>query len=62
MPGFGEMLSDNEIWQVSELLKNADKLPPSLAAVLQKQPEPPAAQQPAGQQQQTPQPKGRVTK
>lgn len=61
MPGFGEMLSDNEIWQLSELLKNADKLPPSLAAVLQKQPELPATQQP-GQQQQPPQPKGRVSK
>lgn len=61
MPGFGEMLSDNEMWQVAELLKNADKLPPSLTAVLQQPPTQPAQQQ-GTQQQQPPQPKGRVSK
>lgn len=61
MPGFGEMLSDNEMWQVSQMLKNADKLPPSAMAALQKEPAPPAAQQ--GTTQQTPpQPAGRLTK
>ena len=63
MPGFGEMLSDNEVWEVAELLKNADKLPPSLASVLQQQATPPVQQQGAQQQQQQPpQPKGRVSK
>jgi len=61
MPGFGEMLSDNEMWQVSEMLAHADKLPPETTAALQKQPTPPAQQQPEAQ----PQPagtKGRLTK
>lgn len=62
MPGFGEMLSDNEIWQVSEMLAHADKLPPSTMAALQKQPAPPVEQQGQQQQQQAPQPQGRVTK
>jgi hypothetical protein len=30
MPRFGPKLSDTEIWQVSLLLKNADKLPDSV--------------------------------
>lgn len=61
MPGFGEMLSDNEIWQVSEMLAHADKLPPATTAALQKQPTSPLEQQ--GQQpQQPPQPQGRLTK
>lgn len=34
MPGFNEMLSNTQIWQVSQLLKNADKLPASATAVL----------------------------
>jgi len=36
MPGFGEMLSANQVWQVSLLLKNADKLPPQALSVLGK--------------------------
>lgn len=61
MPGFGEMLSDNEIWQVSELLAHADKLPPSTMAALQKPPTPPLEQQ--GQTAPQPaQPQGRLTK
>ncbi|HEX3744046.1 MAG TPA: c-type cytochrome [Bryobacteraceae bacterium] len=34
MPGFGESLSDDEIWQVSLMLEQRDKLPDSLAAPL----------------------------
>ncbi len=30
MPGFGKGLSQTQMWQVSLLLKNADKLPPSV--------------------------------
>lgn len=51
MPGFGEMLSENEMWQVSELLAHADKLPPSTSAALQKPPTPPLEQQGQGQPQ-----------
>jgi mono/diheme cytochrome c family protein len=61
MPGFGEMLSDNEMWQVSEMLAHADKLPPGTTAALQKQPTPPAQQQPEAQPQPTGT-KGRLTK
>jgi mono/diheme cytochrome c family protein len=34
MPGFNQQLSATEIWQVSLLLANADKLPDSVKAVL----------------------------
>ena len=30
MPSFNQKLSDSEIWQVSLLLRNADKLPDSV--------------------------------
>lgn len=47
MPGFGKSLSTTQLWQVSLLLANADKLPASvqqtLAAPLQAPPCPPAA-------------------
>lgn len=36
MPGFGEMLTQNQMWQVSLMLLNADKLPASTLAVLAK--------------------------
>jgi thiosulfate dehydrogenase len=36
MPGFGEMLTPAQMWQVSLLLANADKLPPQAQAVLTK--------------------------
>ena len=67
MPGFGEMLNDNELWQVSEMLAHADKLPASATTVLTHMlPIPPAEQQGKAQQgpaqQQPSQPKGRVTK
>lgn len=42
MPGFTEMLSDTQIWQVSQMLKNADKLPAATTAVLAKPAETPA--------------------
>jgi thiosulfate dehydrogenase len=42
MPAFDKSLSDTQIWQVSLLLANADKLPPSATAVLVGPPEAPA--------------------
>jgi len=36
MPGFGEMLTKDQIWQVSMLLKHADKLPPGVQSALSK--------------------------
>jgi mono/diheme cytochrome c family protein len=35
MPGFSQSLSPTEIWQISLMLANADKLPPSVTAVLE---------------------------
>lgn len=61
MPGFSEMLSDNELWQVSEMLAHADKLPPSAMATLQQQPAPSARQQEQMEPQPTAQ-KGRLTR
>jgi mono/diheme cytochrome c family protein len=46
MPGFKDRLSDTQLWQVSVLVKNADKLPPSLKAELA--PPPGTALLPAG--------------
>lgn len=52
MPGFGEMLSPTQVWQVSQLLANADKLPeatkaaltrPAASAALANPPAPPPA-------------------
>jgi len=34
MPGYSESLSDQEVWQVSQLLVTADKLPPEVQAEL----------------------------
>ena len=42
MPSFDKSLSETEMWQISLLLANADKLPSSVNSVLQGQPEPPA--------------------
>jgi mono/diheme cytochrome c family protein len=43
MPGFGEMVPDNQIWQVSLLLHEADKLPASAQnALTRMSPMPPA--------------------
>ena len=38
MPGFREMLSSTQMWQVSLLLKTADKLPPGVQSALAKAP------------------------
>ncbi|MGH7971862.1 MAG: c-type cytochrome, partial [Limisphaerales bacterium] len=52
MPGFTGLLTDEQIWNVSLLLANADKLPPStklaLSAPPQAPPPPPQAQGQAG--------------
>jgi thiosulfate dehydrogenase len=45
MPGFGEMLSPSQMWQVSLLLANADKLPAQTQAALTKPAITPAAAQ-----------------
>lgn len=37
MPAFGDKLSDQEIWQLSQLLRNADKLPASVQEKLREQ-------------------------
>jgi thiosulfate dehydrogenase len=39
MPAYGGSLSKDEMWQVSLLLANADKLPPQVLEILQKPPE-----------------------
>src|SRR5262249_6342283 len=44
MPGFGETLNTNQVWQISLLLAHADKLPPGTQAVLNSATLPPAAQ------------------
>jgi mono/diheme cytochrome c family protein len=50
MPGFGETLSKDQVWRVSVLLANADKLPPSVQSALVKAPaEPAPAPSPAPQ-------------
>lgn len=36
MPGFGDSLTDSELWQVSLLLLNANRLPPSVEPLLRK--------------------------
>jgi mono/diheme cytochrome c family protein len=47
MPGFSQSLSETQMWQISLLLANADKLPHSVTAVLRGQPEAPVAEPPA---------------
>ena len=47
MPGFGETLGTTQVWQISQMLKNADKLPEATTAVLTKSPAvPPPATSP----------------
>jgi thiosulfate dehydrogenase len=50
MPGFGGSLSNDQLWQVSLLLAEADKLPPSVQQALAAPAPPPAAPaaQPSG--------------
>jgi thiosulfate dehydrogenase len=48
MPGFGQSLSDTQVWQVSLLLTDADKISPAVRAALAEEPCPttPAATTP----------------
>ena len=41
MPGFNRSLSETQMWQISLMLANADKLPNSVTAVLAGQPDTP---------------------
>jgi thiosulfate dehydrogenase len=43
MPGFQKSLNDTQLWQVSVLLANADKISPAVKAALAAPPEPPQA-------------------
>jgi thiosulfate dehydrogenase len=53
MPGFGETLGATKVWQISQMLKNADKLPSTTAAALVKSPAVPVpAASPTPQEQQ----------
>jgi mono/diheme cytochrome c family protein len=36
MPGFGKTLSDKEMWEISEMLAGADKLPNEVMDILKK--------------------------
>ncbi|MGB2624054.1 MAG: c-type cytochrome [Candidatus Acidiferrum sp.] len=47
MPGFKGRLTETEIWEVSVLLANADKVPASVKAALAAPPAPPSAAAPA---------------
>lgn len=48
MPGFTGLLTDEQIWNVSLLLANADKLPPAVKLALTSPPQaPPEKQSPA---------------
>jgi mono/diheme cytochrome c family protein len=38
MPGFGDSITDTELWQVSLVLKNAHELPPSVVKLLNERP------------------------
>jgi mono/diheme cytochrome c family protein len=49
MPRFNQSLSETQIWQISLLLANADKLPSSVTAVLAGQPDAPKPTSAAGQ-------------
>src|SRR5579864_1994343 len=46
MPGFKDHLNDTQLWQVSVLLANADKISPAVKAALATPPEPPQAAPP----------------
>jgi thiosulfate dehydrogenase len=47
MPSFGQALSDQQMWQVSLLLREADKLPPAVTEALSPAPAPAAVPAPA---------------
>lgn len=39
MPSFAKVLDENQMWQVTAVVKRADKLPPEVLSVLQPQTE-----------------------
>ena len=41
MPAFGDKLTDEQIWQLTNLFKNLDTLPPPVAAAWQSLEQPP---------------------
>jgi mono/diheme cytochrome c family protein len=47
MPGFQKALNDTQLWQVSVLLANADKISPAVKASLSSPPGPPPQATPA---------------
>jgi thiosulfate dehydrogenase len=57
MPGFGEMLTPTQMWQVSLLLAKADKLPPGTQAALTKPAAAPASAPASAPAPAQPQPK-----
>ena len=54
MPGFSKSLNETQMWQMSLLLANADKLPPSVKAALVAPPALPGAGAPAAPPASTP--------
>jgi hypothetical protein len=48
MPRFNQSLSETQMWQISLMLANADKLPNSVTAVLAGQPDTPKPTSAAG--------------
>jgi len=48
MPGFKGRLTDSQLWQVSQLLANADKISPTVKAVLTPAPPSGSAPSPTG--------------
>ena len=56
MPGFGEMLSENQLWQVSLLLSQADKLPAGTKGALTRPQANASAQTPSSSPAGTPKP------
>jgi len=47
MPSFSAVLSEDQMWQVTAVVKRADKLPPEVLAALKPQPPAPSAAAPA---------------
>jgi mono/diheme cytochrome c family protein len=53
MPGFKGRLTDKQLWQVSQLLANADKISPAVRVALSNAPAAPAAAAPAAAEKET---------
>jgi hypothetical protein len=54
MPSFNRSMSETQMWQISLMLANADKLPSSVTVVLGGQPEAPEQTSAANADQVTP--------